>query len=96
GDAHALTIVGGPSTRPRPTIDFSEPEWADAWVVDPWANIACRASEYTKELRVVMNKWNESGLVIREGNNLKMSPLDDTWIDTLINKPKSPVKSAYQ
>lgn len=96
GDAHALTIVGGPSTRPRPTIDFSEPEWADAWVVDPWANITCRASEYTKELRVVMNKWNESGLVIREGNNLKMSPLDDTWIDTLINKPKSPVKSAYQ
>ncbi|WP_439862392.1 hypothetical protein [Pseudomonas antarctica] len=96
GDAHALTVVGGPSTRPRSTIDFSGPEWVDAWVVDPWTNIACPASEYTKQLKAVMNTWNESGLVIREGTNMKMSPLDAAWIDTLINKPKSSVRSAYK
>ena len=96
GDAHAFTVVGGPSTRPLPTKNFSEPEWADAWIVDPWANISCPASQYTQKLQAVMNDWQASGLVIREGTNPKMSPLDKQWIETLIAKPKSPLKSAYK
>lgn len=90
GDAHAFTVIGGPKGAIRPTVDFSEPAWANAWVVDPWADIACPAADYTAQLQATMDKWDKAGWKIRDGINRNMRPTDPTWMDTLINQPKAP------
>ncbi|AOE67777.1 hypothetical protein A7317_12445 [Pseudomonas fluorescens] len=90
GDAHAFTVIGGPPGPVSATTDFAGPAWADAWVVDPWADIACPASEYTQQLQATMAKWDAAGLKIRQGGQANMSPLDPDWIDTLVKQPKRP------
>ncbi|AKA80661.1 dermonecrotic toxin domain-containing protein [Pseudomonas synxantha] len=93
GNAHAFTVVGGPTGPVKPTVDFSEPTWANAWVVDPWADISCPASDYMAQLKATMAKWDKAGWKIREGIKRNMSPLDPDWLDTLINQPKQPYGS---
>ncbi|WP_238349186.1 hypothetical protein [Pseudomonas poae] len=92
--AHAFTVVGGPSTLPSGTVDFSEAAWKDAWIVDPWADIACPAREYTQKLKEVMTQWERKHIKILEGEKT-ISPLDDTWIANLITKPKTPFSHGY-
>jgi hypothetical protein len=93
-DAHAFTVVGGPSTLPAATVDFSETAWADAWIVDPWTDIACPANQYTRKLSEVMALWDREKLKILEGGG-PISPLDKTWMDKLIVKPKTPYRHGY-
>lgn len=93
-DAHAFTVVGGPSVRPAGTVNFSQAIWADAWVVDPWADIACPAREYTQKLKEVMTQWERSGLKIRDSKGL-ISPLDKDWLDALITNDKEPYPHGY-
>lgn len=90
GDAHSFTVVGGPSGAVSDTVDFTEAAWADAWIVDPWAGIACPAADYTQQLKRTLAEWDKAGLRIRSGANPDMSPLDPEWMDTLINQPKRP------
>ena len=89
-DAHAFTVVGGPPGIVKPTVDFSEPAWANAWIVDAWADIACPAPDYTRQLKATMTQWSQAGWKIRESLNRNMSPLDPDWMDKLINRPKQP------
>lgn len=93
-DAHAFTVIGGPSTLPTGTVNFSEAAWADAWIVDPWADIACPARLYTQKLNEVMTRWARENLKIMDRGNL-ISPLDETWLDKLIAKPKTPYSFGY-
>lgn len=93
-DAHAFTVVGGPSTLPQGTVDFSEPAWADAWIVDAWADIVCPASQYTQKLSEVMKRWSREKLKILEGGK-SIDPLDPTWLEKLIVKPKTPYSHGY-
>lgn len=95
GDAHAFTVVGGPSVLPAGTADFSQAQWADAWIVDPWAEIACPARQYTAELEATMKRWDALGWKIREIGNPNMSPLDNHWTNTLFNLPKTPDDHGY-
>lgn len=88
GTQHSFTVIGGPSGLAETSIDFSGPAWADAWIVDPWADIACPASDYIRQLKATMSKWEAAGWKIREGNQADMSPLDPDWMDTLIKEPK--------
>lgn len=90
GDAHAFTVVGGPTGALSGTVDFAEAAWADAWIVDPWAGLACPAADYTQQLKRTLAEWDKAGLRIRSGANPDMSPLDPEWVDTLINQPKRP------
>jgi hypothetical protein len=90
GDAHSFTVVGGPSGPVSGTVDFSEAVWAEAWIVDPWAGIACPAADYTQQLKTTLAKWDKNGWKIRSGAKADMSPLDPEWMDTLINQPKRP------
>ncbi|MGU9856977.1 dermonecrotic toxin domain-containing protein [Pseudomonas sp. LF245] len=90
GDAHSFTVVGGPSGGVSGTVDFAEAAWADAWIVDPWAGIACPAAEYTQQLKNTLVAWDKAGLKIRSGTNANMNPLDPEWLDTLIDQPKRP------
>ena len=90
GDAHAFTVVGGPAGAVNATVDFKEAAWADAWIVDPWAGIACPAGEYTQRLQTAMARWDDAGWTIRAGKNANMSPRDPDWLKTLLDKPKEP------
>ncbi len=92
--AHVFTIVGGPAQLPAGTVDFAGPAWADAWIVDPWADIACPAREYTQKVQAVMTRWERENLKILEGGE-PISPLDKNWLDTLIVKPKTPYAHLY-
>ncbi len=93
-DAHAFTVVGGPSTLPSGTVDFSEQAWNDAWIVDPWTDIACPAREYTQNLKKVMAQWEGKNIKILEGEAL-ISPLNKNWMENLITKPKNPFPHGY-
>lgn len=93
-DARAFTVIGGPATLPAGTVNFAEAAWADAWIVDPWADIACPARLYTRKLDEVMTQWERANLKIMDRGNL-MSPLDRTWLDKLIVKPKTPYTFGY-
>ncbi|MEO8491111.1 hypothetical protein [Pseudomonas sp.] len=93
-DAHAFTVVGGPTELPAGTVDFSGPAWKDAWIVDPWSDIACPAHEYTQKLKDVMAQWGSEKLVITEGAK-RISPLDKNWMNTLIVQPKTPYAHGY-
>ncbi len=95
-DAHSFTVVGGPAGPVKPTVDFSEPAWANAWIIDPWADIACPAADYTAQLKATMTRWDKAGWKIREGIRPDMSPLDPDWMDTLIKQPKRPYPSELQ
>lgn len=94
-DSHAFTVVGGPSIKPEGSVNFAEPQWADAWIVDPWADIACPASEYTQKLEQTLQKWTKDGWKIMAGANDAMSPTDTQWLDTLIREPKKPYAHGY-
>lgn len=96
GDSHAFTLVGGPSKKPLGSVKFDEPEWADAWVVDPWAGIASPAAQYTQKLEQVMRKWAADGWVIRTSTDDAMSPTSKQWLDTLIADPKKPYAHGYK
>jgi len=95
GKDHVFTVVGGPSILPEGTVDFSQAQWADAWIVDPWAEIACPARQYMAELEVTMKRWDALGWKLRHGTNPNMSPLDTDWTNTLFNLPKSPDGPGY-
>ncbi|WP_338484124.1 hypothetical protein [Pseudomonas trivialis] len=93
-DAHAFTVVGGPPTLPAGTVNFSEPAWKDAWIVDPWTDIACPAREYTQKIKEVMTQWERKSIKILEGEK-SISPLDDNWMNDLVKKPKTPFPHGY-
>ena len=96
GNAHAFTVIGGPVERPPATRDFSEAIWRDAWIVDPWAGIACPAREYTSRLKAVMTEWQAGGRKILNGPTGVMSPTDPKWLDELIEQPKAPYDHSYE
>jgi len=92
--AHVFTVVGGPAERPAGTVAFSGEAWADAWIVDPWAEIACPAREYTQKVKEVMTRWAGKNVKILEGNG-SISPLDNEWINKLVTRPKTPFAHGY-
>lgn len=92
---HVFTVVGGPSELPAGTVDFSDPVWKDAWIVDPWADIACPAREYTRKIDEVMTQWARDKVRIRTGPNQFISPRDKNWLDALVSKPKTPFSHGY-
>lgn len=81
-----FTVIGGPdSAVERATVDFAEPEWKDAWIVDPWAGITCEAKDYTRMFERRMAQWEREGKTIWTSRSFGItgtfeSPLDDAWI----------------
>lgn len=56
--AHSFVVVGQmPLTLTR-TTDFSEADWQDIWICDPWLGIDCPAQNYLRERAVMMIAWD--------------------------------------
>lgn len=95
--AHTFTLVGVPRGTVAKTVDFSEPEFKDAWVVDPWADISCPASEYMTKLEAQMILWELDGKMLLMTDWLAPSltqdwgfPTNPQWLDMLIQGDKFP------
>ncbi|MGJ7516424.1 hypothetical protein ACSFE6_19125 [Pseudomonas baetica] len=93
--AHVFTVVGIPQGTYRSTIDFSEPEYVNIWVSDPWVGIHCPASQYMEQLKDKMTQWNREGRKIistdRTANppvNRWTGPLEQSWFEPVILGPK--------
>ncbi|WP_160108559.1 hypothetical protein [Pseudomonas izuensis] len=93
--AHAFTVIGIPMGTHHSTIDFSEPEYINAWVVDAWADISCPASQYMQKLKDQMAKWSAEGrkIIATDWKATPpvvrwMDPMDKAWIEKVIDGPK--------
>ena len=42
GQDHAFAVIGRPPEQS--TVDFKT--WKDIWIVDPWAEVTCKAPDY--------------------------------------------------
>ena len=90
GGDHAFTVVGGPPSPSKGTVNFSEPEWKDAWIVDPWADISCKASDYTNRLKAKMTEWRTKDLQIYAHGDWR-SPEYPKWVAELTSFEKRPI-----
>lgn len=88
-------MVGAPTGLDARTIDFKEPKWADAWIVDPWAEIECKASDYVDHLKRKMDEWSSAGKELFIANPSTpdappqwTSPKAPFWLDMLIKEEK--------
>lgn len=89
GGDHVFTVVGGPASAGKTTLDFSQAEWKDAWIVDPWAEISCKASEYTELVKKKMAEWDAKGRQIYTRKQWR-SPVDPQWLKELTSFEKRP------
>jgi hypothetical protein len=75
---HNIVTINQPKNSegiyPKEFSDWNE----DAFVVDPWAKIACPAREYPKEWVEKMTKWAGRGLKVNEE-----SPLKREWVNSI-------------
>lgn len=90
---HSFTVVGGPPPGPTAsTMDFSEPSFSNAWVVDPWLGLTCRASDYKTEFASKLAEWSAEGRKIsgydKKGNFQWFDPTDPHWRDPAVDGPK--------
>ncbi|MGH7965368.1 MAG: hypothetical protein ACRERD_26750, partial [Candidatus Binatia bacterium] len=88
---HTFSVVGGPASQPNLlTAGFAEPEWADAWIVDPWAGITCPANEYHGQFAQRMQEWSDEGrqILIGDGGtpprHVWSDPMDPRWIQSTV------------
>lgn len=95
---HAFTVVGVPRGTIAKTVDFSEPAFKDAWVVDPWGGISCPAYMFTIRLDLEMMAWKSEGRMLLAPDSLNPngpmvweSPTDAEWINDILNAEKTPV-----
>lgn len=85
---HVFTAVGqdhdGEGDYPRDLNRWS----ATAAICDPWANIACLASNYSHEWRQVLRGWNANGWRLKGAANDVALPTDAEWYDAVENCAK--------
>ncbi len=87
---HTFAVVGGPPGQPR-SKGFVGPEWDEAWVVDPWAGITCRAADYPAQFKARMQEWSLSGrrILISDGatppSSVWSDPMEPRWITATVD-----------
>lgn len=93
--AHTFVLVGVPKGTIARTADFSETEFRHAWVVDPWADISCPASEYMAKLEAQMILWELEGKMLMMTDWLApvvksdwSNPTNPQWLDMLLRGDK--------
>ena len=91
---HAFVVVG----EPRPwsgVYPSSFGKWlSDAWICDPWANLACKAVDYPVQWQDKMRKWQAAGKKLAKpgteyaGQVHYVDPTDPYWYDGLTKHNK--------
>lgn len=78
GQDHAFAVIGCPPEQS--TVDFKT--WKGIWIVDLWANVTCKASDYTQAVIKRMKKWARDGKIMIDQEK-RLSPLESAWIRAL-------------
>lgn len=85
---HVFCVVS-PSRPMAESISKIKDE-ANAWVIDPWANIACPAANYMALLRAKFETWNAAGKRVAFKNSTEAgwtSPTESKYqVQTLFSK----------
>lgn len=86
---HAFTVIGKPPEGV--TVDFKT--WKDCYIVDPWANIVCKAPEYLRAYKKKMFRWALKGKVIAgdfyQDASFKVNdPIDQNSINAIMSGKK--------
>ncbi|WP_437573752.1 hypothetical protein [Sorangium sp. So ce887] len=94
---HAFVVLNPPPAEEDGSYPDSFDDWGDAIIVDPWANIACRARDYPERWVAKMKKWKARGkkidTVTAKGSGLK-PPDEHPWIDGIVVSEKISVTKA--
>ncbi len=72
---HAFIVLGSSRLVKKCTLDpgvMSSWDCGEVWVCDPWANIACDATQYSIQFRLKCDKWH---------NDRKQVAYNGRWID---------------
>ncbi|MEG3129256.1 hypothetical protein SC171_11230 [Pantoea cypripedii] len=85
---HVFTLVGKVPAGATDNVHFSD--YGKCWIVDPWANIACKASEYTEKFKEKMEKWAGEGKLLLSKAGW-ISPMAPEWVDECINCQKNQI-----
>lgn len=84
--AHAFVLVGTPPAGLYQTADFSQAQWADLWICDPWSSIVCPANKYISKLIATMEAWNTNkvSVLFNDGVQYRWGPANDAaWLNLL-------------
>ncbi|MGF0237916.1 hypothetical protein ACQR3P_03360 [Rhodococcus sp. IEGM1300] len=92
---HTFTLVGGPQGNVVPTVNFQEAAYANAWVVDVWAEITCEAKDYIDQLAQTMARWKAGNKKVLTHDRVAHTSrwrdaTDPVWTDGLYKGPKFP------
>ena len=83
---HAFCLINSgaqPTVKSVHALSFSG---ADAWVIDPWANVCCRVQEFEQQFIAQMHRWTRQGKFIVSYNralnaNILTGPSDPVYLD---------------
>ena len=95
---HTFVVAGVPQKGPvASTIDFSEPAFKDAWILDAWTGSTYPAKDFAKRFAGTMTSWKEQHMQIFATDwnasppvQRWMDPTDSAWLDKAIKAPKTP------
>lgn len=74
---HAFCLVNGGVTPRWKAVEWMRIAQADAWIIDPWANICCKQNEYPARFADQMRIWAHQGKQVwyRDENDVG-NPID--------------------
>lgn len=82
---HAFCIVGYPSgvLSPASVRDMFAKSYKDAWVIDPWMNIACSFIEYPAHAANKLANWSSQGkhIIFGKKEPTPYDPVDRLYVD---------------
>ncbi|WP_438033832.1 hypothetical protein [Sorangium sp. So ce204] len=84
---HAFVVLNPPEADENGGYPGDFDDWGEAVIIDPWANIACKARDFPERWKEKMRKWKRKGkeidTVTKEGAGTR-PPDQEPWIDGIV------------
>lgn len=83
---HAFCLINSGAQPTAKSVHALSLSGADAWVIDPWANVCCRIQDFEQQFIAQMHAWTRKGKYIVYFNralnaNCVMSPSHPAYLD---------------
>ncbi|WP_437854578.1 hypothetical protein [Sorangium sp. So ce363] len=94
---HAFVVLNPPEADENGGYPGDFDDWGEAIIIDPWANIACKARDFPERWQEKMRKWKRKGkeidTVTKDGAGTR-PPDQEPWIDGIVVFEKISVTKA--
>ncbi|WP_437547133.1 hypothetical protein WME97_44400 [Sorangium sp. So ce367] len=84
---HAFVVLNPPKVDENGGYPGDFDDWGEAIIIDPWANIACKARDFPERWKEKMRKWKRKGkeidTVTKDGAGTR-PPDQQPWIDGIV------------